>query len=177
MLYFITGSKHKFEEVSSIISPLEQLEIDLPEIQEIDAKLIIEAKLSSARAHHPGALIVEDTSLYLDCLGALPGPLIKWFMKSLGTEGLYNLCKQMGNYKATAKVLMGYSSGGDDVQFFEGVVHGTIVSPRGTSSFGWDPIFIPDGFDQTFAEMGKDLKNKISHRKLAASKLKDFLGQ
>ena len=83
-LYFITGNKNKFEEVKSILPNTEQLDIDLPEIQDIDAKIIIRAKLLAALKHKDGEFIVEDTSLYLDCLGGLPGPLIKWFMKNMG---------------------------------------------------------------------------------------------
>ena len=82
-LYFITGSKGKFAEVQLIIPNLKQLNIDLPEIQELDPKKIIEAKLQSAFEHRSGEFIVEDTSLYLDCLNGLPGPLIKWFIKTI----------------------------------------------------------------------------------------------
>ena len=85
-LYFITGSKGKFTEVQFIIPNLKQLNIDLPEIQELDARKIIEAKLQSAFEHHAGEFIVEDTSLYLDCLNGLPGPLIKWFIKTIKNE-------------------------------------------------------------------------------------------
>jgi len=62
------------------------------------------------------------------------------------------------------------------VSYFEGIVNGRIIeSRRGTSGFGYDPIFIPDGYDQTFAEMDLDLKNQISHRGIATARLIDFL--
>ena len=54
-------------------------------------------------------------------------------------------------------------------------ITGTIVSPRGETTFGWDPIFVPDGHTQTFAEMPKDEKNKISHRRRAVDQLKAYL--
>ncbi len=91
MLYFITGSENKFKEAQAIIPALERVDIDLPEIQEIDARRIIEGKLSAAFAHHLGPFVVEDTSLYLDGLSGLPGPLIKWFLKTIGPEGIFKL--------------------------------------------------------------------------------------
>lgn len=96
-LYFITGNKDKFEEVRSILTNIEQLDIDLPEIQEIDAKVIIKAKLLQALNHKEAEFILEDTSLYLDCLNGLPGPLIKWFMKTIGNEGLFNIIEELQN--------------------------------------------------------------------------------
>jgi XTP/dITP diphosphohydrolase len=57
-------------------------------------------------------------------------------------------------------------------QFFEGTVNGTIISePRGAAGFGYDPVFVPDGYNLTFAELGSDLKNSISHRRIALNKL------
>ncbi|MDL2310023.1 non-canonical purine NTP pyrophosphatase, partial [Parabacteroides sp. OttesenSCG-928-B22] len=59
---------------------------------------------------------------------------------------------------------------------FEGIINGSIIDEkRGGAGFGYDPIFIPAGYDQTFAEMGNDLKNTISHRALAVRELADFL--
>lgn len=96
-LQFITGSKDKFAEVKAIVGDVEQLTIDLPEIQEIDSKKIIEAKLHAAREHHAGAYVVEDTSLSFDGMNGLPGPLIKWFLKTIGNDGLYKLAIAFGD--------------------------------------------------------------------------------
>jgi non-canonical purine NTP pyrophosphatase (RdgB/HAM1 family) len=176
MLYFITGNKNKFEEVKAIIPTVEQLAIDLPEIQEIDTEKIIHAKLEVALQHATGEFIVEDTSLVFECLNGLPGPLIKWFLKAMGREGLANLSRTLGNTKATATTIIGYAKSKTDIRFFEGAIEGNIVSPRGDSGFGWDPIFMPHGHTKTFAEMGTEEKNKISHRRMALDKLKEFLG-
>ena len=59
---------------------------------------------------------------------------------------------------------------------FEGIIKGNIIKEkRGNSGFGYDPIFVPEGYDKTFAELGNEIKNKISHRALAVNKLCDFL--
>lgn len=177
-LYFITGSKNKFEEVKSVVGDIEQFELDLPEIQEIDAHKVITNKLfesQSALKEHK-RVIVEDTSLYLDALNGLPGPLIKWFMKTVGNEGLYKMAAAFGNFGAEAKTIIGYTDG-KQIEFFEGSLRGNIVEPRGESNFGWDPIFEPEGRTKTFAEMGVEEKNTLSMRKLAAEKLKTFLTQ
>lgn len=171
-LFFITGNKNKFEEARSIISDLNQFEIDLPEIQNIDPRIIIKAKLLEAFNHRKGEFIVEDTSLYLDCLNGLPGPLIKWFLETIGNNGLYNIAKKLNNFNAEAKTVIGYAKNKKEIKFFEGIVKGRIVSPKGKQGFGWDPIFKPKSFDKTFAEMPTEEKNKISMRRIALNKLK-----
>jgi len=173
-LYFITGNANKFEEVKLMLSDIEQMDIDLPEIQEIDTKEIIKSKLLEASAHHKGEFIVEDTSLHLDCLNGLPGPFIKWFLKSMGVQGIADLVEMTGKTGAEAKTTIGFAKSHDDIHFFEGTIRGNIVQPRGTR-FGWDPIFQPEGYDKTFAEMSKEEKNKISHRRKALDKLKEYL--
>lgn len=174
VLYFITGNENKLKEARLILGDVESLEIDLPEIQSLNPKEVIEAKLREARKHHQGHLFCEDVSLSLDCFNGLPGTLIKWFLKSLGPEGIANITKQYNNSKATAKAFIGYYCN-NKLHFFEGEVKGSIVAPRGDSMFGWDPIFQPDGHDKTFAEMTLEEKNKISHRRKALQKLKEHL--
>ncbi len=183
-LYFITGNKNKFKEIEEILPGLEFLEMDLPEIQEIDPHKVVRAKLEAAFAHKKGEFIVEDTSLYLECLNGLPGPLVKWFQKTIGIEGIANLAEKLGNDRAEAKTIIGYAKNSEEIHFFEGAVSGKIVSPRGGHKFGWDPIFQPGppagrqaGPPKTFAEMEDEERRSLKMRRVAALKLKDFLKQ
>lgn len=177
MLYFITGNKNKFEEIKNILdADIEQLDIDLPEIQEIDPKKVLEVKLQEAMKHKKGDFIVEDTSLYFDTLNGLPGPFIKWFQKAIGLNKLTEICEKLGDNNAEAKVILGLKKE-DDIKFFEGSVKGTIVKKRGKNGFGWDPIFQPEGYEKTFGEMTLNEKNTLSMRKVAAEKLNDFLNK
>jgi len=171
-LYFITGNKGKLAEVQSILGNVEALDIDLPEIQSLDAQEIIKAKLEEAQKDQTGEFIVEDNSLYLEGLNGLPGPLIKWFMKTVGNDGLYKMAETSGNFNAEAKVIIGYSNSAGEISFFEGNTKGTIVPPRGSEGFGWDPIFQPEGYDKTFGELSAEEKNSFSMRKIALEKLK-----
>lgn len=173
-IYFLTGNENKFNEARLVLPDLEKLAVDLPEIQSADAQEIIKAKLEEAMKHYSGELIVEDTSMHFDCLNGLPGPLIKWFVKSLGQPGLYDLTKRYNNHKAYVRCLVGYAKDGD-IKFFEGIVPGQIVSPRGETRFAWDSIFQPDGYEKTFAQMTKAEKNEVSHRRKALEQLKAYL--
>jgi len=174
MIYFISGNKNKFAEVKAIIPDVQNLEVDLPEIQEMDPHQIIEYKLREARRQHPGELFCEDTSLYITCLKGLPGPLIKWFLHSLGNEGIYDLVRPYADHSAVAKTVIGYTNG-KETKFFEGEIKGMIVSPKGRSTFGWDPLFQPDGYEITFAEMSREEKNRISMRRMALKQLDAYL--
>lgn len=175
-LYFVTGNQGKFKEAKQVIYNLEQKDIDLPEIQAIDPKEIIKVKLGYALKRNEGPLIVEDNSLYLDCLKGLPGPLIKWFLKTVGNDGLFEIAGRAENYKAKAAVMIGYAKNEDDINFFQGIVKGRIVAPIGDNGFGWDSIFQPEGYDKTYAEMTLEEKNGISMRRIAFEKLKNYLG-
>lgn len=172
---FVTGNQNKFTEAKQIIPELEMHDLDLVEIQEVDSQKIIEAKLLEAKKYLSGNIIVEDNSLVFNCLGSLPGPLNKWFSKSIGNQKMYQICENFGDFSAEAKVIIGHSDASGEVNYFEGVIKGQIVSPRGENGFGWDPIFQPDGYSKTFAEMSSEEKNQISMRKIAFQKLADFL--
>jgi non-canonical purine NTP pyrophosphatase (RdgB/HAM1 family) len=175
MLYFVTNNNNKFEEAKAILGKIKQYELDLPEIQELDARKIIGAKLKEAFKYKQGELIVEDTGLYLDCLGGLPGPLVRWFLETIGVQGLAELAIKSGNQAAQAKTIVGYASNKKEIKFFEGTVEGRIVKPRGDKDWHWGPIFEPDGHKQTFGEMEREEKNKISMRQSAFWKLKKYL--
>jgi inosine triphosphate pyrophosphatase len=174
---FITGNKNKLREAREILTgfEVEGLDIDLPEIQSLDPKEVIRAKLDEARRRRKGALMVEDTSLTLDCMNGLPGPLIKWFLQARGLGWLCTIAWAEGVFGATARTVIGYVDDGGTTSFFEGEVRGRIVRPRGETKFGWDPIFEPDGMRQTFAEMSPSAKNAISMRRMALEELKAHL--
>ena len=175
-LYFITGNKSKFDEAKAILGDvrLEHFDVDLPEMQEIDARAVVKAKLEAALLHHEGPFIVDDVSVRCEALNGLPGPMIKWFLKSFSLEGIHGLLEKLGNTKIEVSLLIGYARDREDIHFFEGVVRGKIVEPRG-EGFGWDPIFLPEGLSKTYGEMSQEEKNKISHRRLALDKFAEFL--
>lgn len=177
-IHFITGNDGKFREAKALLPELKRLDVDLPEEQSLDATYVIEKKLDAARKQFDGALIVEDTSLYLDGLNGFPGPLVKWMLQAVGTEGIHNLTQKIHNKKATAKTIIGYQQApSSDIHFFAGEVVGTIVPPNGNQGFGWDDIFQPDGLQETFAEMGDEFKPEFSMRTRAFQKLQAYLEQ
>lgn len=173
-LYFITGNPNKVKEVKKIIPDIEQIELNLPELQELDPEKIIAEKLNEAKKQKEGKFFVEDTSMYIDCLNGFPGPLIKWLKQSLNINGIAELVHKYENKEATVKTVIGYTDR-KDTYFFTGELKGTIVSPRGDANFGFDPIFQPEGHDKTMAEMTPEEKNSISMRKKALTKLKKHL--
>uniref|UniRef100_A0A8V0YFL3 XTP/dITP diphosphatase n=1 Tax=Gallus gallus TaxID=9031 RepID=A0A8V0YFL3_CHICK len=126
-----------------------------------------------------GPVIVEDTCLCFNALGGLPGPYIKWFLEKLKPEGLYKLLAGFEDKSAYALCTFAFSTGNPEepVKLFKGQTHGVIVEPRGPRDFGWDPCFQPDGYDQTYAELPKAVKNSISHRYRALSELSAFFLQ
>ena len=174
-MYFITSNKGKLAEVRLFFPDVEVLHLDLPEVQSLDSKEIIQNKLQEALKHIEGCVLVEDTAVYSEVLKGLPGPLIKWFKETLGPQGLYEMLNKLGNTRVMARTTAGYATSTGDMHFFEGEVKGCFVEPRGENGFGWDVIFKPDGYECTFAELSREEKNKISMRRQALQKLKDFL--
>eukprot|EP01026_Neomeris_dumetosa_P012960 TRINITY_DN14504_c0_g1_i2.p3 TRINITY_DN14504_c0_g1~~TRINITY_DN14504_c0_g1_i2.p3 ORF type:complete len:126 (-),score=12.23 TRINITY_DN14504_c0_g1_i2:194-571(-) len=120
--------------------------------------------------------MVEDTCLCYNALKGLPGPYIKWFLDKTGHDGLVRILHGFEDKTAYAQCIFAYCEGPNfEPQIFVGRTEGRIVSARGPKDFGWDPIFQPDGFELTYAEMEKATKNQISHRFKALEKLKEFL--
>jgi len=98
--------------------------------------------------------------------------------KKLGHEGLNKILDSYPNKSAYALCTFSFAWGpNEDPITFTGRTDGKIVLPRGPTNFGWDPIFQPDGFNDTFAEMRKETKNSISHRRRALDKLLQYLSE
>jgi len=173
---FITGNINKFQEAQHVLGEqIEQVDIDLPEIQDLDAKEIIKVKLQEALKDVDGPLMVEDQSFYIDALGGLPGPLIKWFLKAIGPQGIAEIAQKCENQKATVTTIFGYALNQEDIFFFENSVSGIVVLPRGQGGFGWDPIFLPDGWNETFGEWKEKNSGPNTMRLEALKKLQRFL--
>jgi inosine triphosphate pyrophosphatase len=174
---FVTGNMKKLEELKAILGDSFQLDnakIDLPELQgEPDEVAIEKAKLAAKEIN--GAVLIEDTSLCFNALGGLPGVYIKWFFEKIGNEGLYKMLEGFEDKTAYAQCIFTYCAGPDSEPItFVGRTNGKIVKPRGPEGFGWDPVFEPEGYDQTFAELDKEVKNKISHRYKSLMKVKSY---
>ncbi|KAL3425615.1 inosine triphosphate pyrophosphatase [Phlyctema vagabunda] len=175
-LNFITGNKNKLAEVRAILGDvvdLQSFSLDLPELQGTIEEISLDKCRRAAEAVK-GPVLVEDTCLCFNALKELPGPYIKWFLQALGHEGLNNLLAAYPDKSAQAVCTFAYSEGpGHEPIIFQGRTDGKIVPARGPLDFGWDPIFEYEG--QTYAEMDKVEKNKISHRYRALEKLKTWL--
>lgn len=178
-IVFVTGNAKKLEEFVAILGknfPREvtSKKIDLPEYQG-EADDICKNKCKAAAEIIKGPVIIEDTCLCFNAMKGLPGPYIKWFLDKLGPEGLHTMLAGFDDKTAEAVCTFAYSDGneGDSVILFQGKTKGTIVYPRGCRDFGWDPCFLPDGYDKTYAELPKEVKNQISHRSKAVQALKD----
>lgn len=174
---FITGNEHKLREAREILGvDIKQKNIDIPEIQSVELKPVIEAKLKEAYKILQKPVIVEDVGFFSEALNGLPGALIKWFIeKTLGRDGIVKILEPFDNKKATVVCAVGYTEDGETIHVFEGKINGIVVPKRGESGFGFDPIFQPEGYSKTFAEMSAEEKNAISHRGRAFVKFKEFL--
>lgn len=186
-IFFISGNQGKLNNVRLFLQnynfTIESCDLDLPEVQDLDPKKIIAAKIKNALEYHhhfstDGALLVDDTSLYLDALAqnngevGLPGPFIKWFQEVLGLQGIYDLARRYNNFKAHGIVLLAYVALNDPetIIFAQGKVSGTIVAPQG-HDFGWNAIFIPEGYSKTYAQMTSEEQARANIRALALQDL------
>lgn len=167
-LVFVTGSKAKWAEAERILAaPLDRVDLDLPEVQHTDVEEVVGAKAAAAwQALGRRPVLVEDTGLALHAWGGLPGALVKWFMKTVGADGLCRMLADFPDRSATATTIVAVHDG--KLRVFCGAVRGQIAQePRGSHGFGWDSVFIPDGSTYTFAEMGPEEKDRFSMRRLA----------
>lgn len=177
-LRFLSGNEFKIAEAKQILGPcgIEVVPIDykIEELQTTDSEKLVRDKALKAFDHTARPLFVEHTGLYLEQLNGFPGGLTQVFWDTLGPDRFSELFGRTANTKLVAKTVVGYVDG-QRIHLFEGVVNGTIADkPRGDRSFQWDCVFIPDGYKETFAELGAK-KNDISMRRKALDALAAFV--
>jgi non-canonical purine NTP pyrophosphatase (RdgB/HAM1 family) len=175
-LTFITGNQNKADFLAKHLGvPVAHHKLDLDEIQSLDPRTVVEHKVRQAYEllHRP--VLVEDAGLIFTAMGRLPGTFVKWFIEELGYDGLLQLAHSLPDQTAVGRVCYGLYDG-EDLQFFEGEMHGHIAKEaHGSGGFGFDPIFINDGFDKTRAEMTDEEYAASSYRTPAIEKLREFL--
>jgi len=184
-VYFITGNKYKFREVSEIFKKkkikydLEQKDIKTTEIQAQTLKDVALFKLNSVKCKIKGSFFIEDAGFFVDIpLEGFPGVYSSYVLKTIGNEGILKLINDFDRSVAHFSAIIAfYFKPIDKTLFFEGLVEGKVSKTiRGKGGFGFDPIFIPNIIlDKTFAELSTEEKNKISHRGQALGKLLEFL--
>jgi XTP/dITP diphosphohydrolase len=180
-LLLATRNGHKAREIQEILGPEFELR-DLtayPEISEIvesgksfeeNAKL----KAIAVSKELPGLIIADDSGLEAEALGGAPGIYSARYAGKNATDE-QNVKKLLSELtgagakthqrKARFRCVIALARAGKLLDIFNGAVEGTIAdSPRGLRGFGYDPIFVPNGFEQTFAELPAEVKNRISHR-------------
>ncbi|MGC8936268.1 MAG: XTP/dITP diphosphatase [Candidatus Methanomethylicaceae archaeon] len=168
-IMFITNNEHKVEEANRILSPFNiKLEMCPQRKLEIQSESLLKvakyAALAAAkRLHSP--LLVEDSGLFIKVLNGFPGPFSSYVHKTVGCEGVLKLLSGLSERSAAFKCVVAFYSPSLGVNTFQGRSVGNISQEmRGSAGFGFDPIFIPEGSNLTFAEMQPDEKDRFSHR-------------
>lgn len=188
-----TKNPHKLEELRSVLSDVGvelRSAFDFAELADVDedadtleGNALKKARYTFEMTNLPS--ISDDTGLEVEALNCAPGVFSARYAGEKATyqdnvikllEELHQAeVKGVSSRKAQFRTVIALVSA-DGEWFFEGVCAGEIThEQRGAKGFGYDPVFVPDGFDITFAEMSAEEKNRVSHRGKAVAKLKDFL--
>lgn len=186
-LVFATNNPHKLEEVAQILGDQIELlslkdincDVDIPETADtLEGNALLKARY--IQEHYGLDAFADDTGLEIEALNNEPGVYSARYAgedKSAQANMLKVLEKLnvINNRRAQFRTAISLILNGKKY-LFEGIIKGHIIEEkRGEAGFGYDPIFMPDGYDKTFAELGNDVKNEISHRAIAVRKLCEFL--
>jgi XTP/dITP diphosphohydrolase len=186
-LIFATNNAHKVEEIQAAIGNIVEvvslkqagIDIDIPEPHDTLQENATEKSRTIHRLTQQNCFS-EDTGLEVDALNGEPGVKSARYAAEdkVFDNNIDKLLFKLGsntNRKARFRTVISLIWQGQE-QFFEGICEGTITSERqGAGGFGYDPVFVPDGHNRTFAEMTLEEKNQLSHRRKAADKLVLFL--
>lgn len=166
---FASTNQNKYREVQSILAarsiPADFAQINLVEIQSDSLEEIAKEKAKSAFLQVRKPVIVEDDGLFIGGLGGFPGQYSSHAFKTIGNEGILKLLAGSANRSASFRSLVAFYDG-KSLSISEGRVDGTISDKITEGGWGYDPIFIPAGTDQTFGQLG-GRKNDYSHRRAA----------
>jgi XTP/dITP diphosphohydrolase len=187
-LILATRNAHKTEEIRQILGNKFSITDvrsfpDLPEIEETGTTFVENARLKAMgiSKHVPGWVLADDSGLEVDALGGAPGV---WSSSFGGEEGNHaknnaRLDQEMAgkeNRSARFRCTLFLAKDGREIGVFYGTVEGRIAAEAsGEGGFGYDPHFIPDGYEIPLAELGSEVKNSLSHRAKAISALTEFL--
>lgn len=172
---FVTGNHNKAREAAEILGiELRSIALDLPEMQDLDVAQVAAVKAAAARealGAPDSPILVEDSGIIVEAWNGLPGALTKWFLASVGNEGILRMLsgEEDRSARAVCAVAIAFAdtyalASRQSVRVFLGEVGGRISpEPRGSGGFGWDPIFVPEGYSETYAELGPR-KHEDSHR-------------
>lgn len=196
-LVLASNNAHKLEEIRAILDGMYEVKSlkeigcndEIPETGNTFAENALQ-KAQYIKDHYGYDCFADDSGLQVEALGNEPGVYSARYAAMNGKEPLptkdeanmnvllnklFSATQSVAEPKACFRTSIALVMGGE-THFFDGVVEGHIIpEKRGTEGFGYDPIFVPEGYDQTFAELGADIKNGISHRARAMAKLVDFL--
>ena len=187
MLVFATNNAHKIDEVRIIVSGKYKIyslseigcQDDIPETADtLEGNALQKAEYVHERFGYD--CFADDTGLEVEALNDEPGVRSARYAgeardSDANINKLLQALEGQPNRKARFRTVIALVTR-NETRFFEGIVNGQIIKERrGSSGFGYDPIFIPDGYNQTFAELGSDIKNNISHRAKAVQKLAEGL--
>lgn len=167
-LVLVTQNQHKLKELTPLFkkyniaydtTSLEKYEIRSESIEEIAR---VAAKVAFETVQKP--VVVDDTGFFVDSLNGFPGSYAGIVLKSIGYEGILRLMTDKEERASKFRTAVAYCDG-KHLESFVGTMSGTITrEPTGEGGFGYDPIFVPDGFTKTYAELTLEEKVSISHR-------------
>jgi XTP/dITP diphosphohydrolase len=186
-LVLATHNRHKTEEFKLLLGDLAEVvslhDLNFTELIDetgttFEDNALLKARLVFEKLNLP--VLADDSGLEVDVLGGLPGVRSARFAgeKATDRENVAKLIKALeGETRRTARFVAVLALKTNETeQLFRGNCEGSIsIAPSGGQGFGYDPIFIPEGFNQTFAELGSEVKNRLSHRAIAVEKLRRYL--
>ena len=188
-LVIASHNQGKIDEFSRMLAPfgvkvVSARDLNLPDVEETGTTFAENASLKAEQLSDACGkpCLADDSGLCVDALDGRPGVYSARYAPNRNFDvAMEKLVKELENSKnndwsAHFACVLALKVPGQKCQFFEGKVEGKIIpNRRGDKGFGFDPIFVPNGFDKTFAELGSDVKNKISHRGRALQKFLNYL--